>query len=619
MPVAEMGLPIRLETRTGDTPVYKRQRQKLDPPDILLTTPEQVALLLASRDARRFFGRPALRRSSTSCIRWSSPSAAICCRSASRGCARSRRACRTIGLSATVAEPDELCAWLVAQKPATPRRLADRIVVEGGATPDISILESEERVPWQGHTARYAMPEIYEAIKAHKTTLLFVNTRRQAELLFQELWRINDDALPIALHHGSLDRGAAAARSRRRWRTGKPARRRRHLDARPRHRLGRRRPRHPCRRAEGREPAGAAHRPRQPPHGRAVEGHPRAGQPLRGAGMPRRARRQLSRRTGHAAAPAGRARRARPARPRHGRWRSRSTPTRSTTEVDLGRALSRPRPGRLSSASSISSRPAATRCAPTSATPRSGKDARTGSGRITNPRIAQQYRLNVGTIVEAPVLNVRYVGRPRAGVVRGGPVLGKIEEYFLEYADARATRSSSPAACCASRASARTRPMSARADGEDAEDPVLCRRQVPALDLPRRARCAACSPTRSAGRRCRPGLRLAAAAGRRTRVLPRRDELLVETFPRGDRFYMVAYPFEGRLAHQTLGMLLTRRLERARRAAARLRRHRLFARRLGAGRSRRSCSRRASRRSASSSTRTCSATTSRPGWPSPTC
>jgi Lhr-like helicase len=46
-------------------------------------------------------------------------------------------------------------------------------------------------------------------------------------------------------------------------------------------------------------------------------------------------------------------------------------------------------------------------------------------------------------------------------------------------------------------------------------------------------------------------------------MLPKRDELLIETFPRGSRCYMVAYPFEGRLAHQTLGMLLTRRLERA--------------------------------------------------------
>jgi ATP-dependent Lhr-like helicase len=46
--------------------------------------------------------------------------------------------------------------------------------------------------------------------------------------------------------------------------------------------------------------------------------------------------------------------------------------------------------------------------------------------------------------------------------------------------------------------------------------------------------------------------------------LPGRRELLVETFPRADKYYLVCYPFEGRLAHQTLGMLLTRRLERAR-------------------------------------------------------
>jgi ATP-dependent Lhr-like helicase len=50
----------------------------------------------------------------------------------------------------------------------------------------------------------------------------------------------------------------------------------------------------------------------------------------------------------------------------------------------------------------------------------------------------------------------------------------------------------------------------------------------------------------------------------RKSMLPNRDQMLVETFPRAGRYYMVAYPFEGRLAHQTLGMLLTRRLERAR-------------------------------------------------------
>ena len=54
-PVEEMGLPVSIETRTGDTPAHKRQRQRLNPPDILLTTPEQLALMIASPDAARFF------------------------------------------------------------------------------------------------------------------------------------------------------------------------------------------------------------------------------------------------------------------------------------------------------------------------------------------------------------------------------------------------------------------------------------------------------------------------------------------------------------------------------------------------------------------------------------
>ncbi len=206
-PVAEMGLPIRLETRTGDTPLYKRQRQKLDPPDILLTTPEQVALLIASKDARRFFAR-------LKTVIFDELHSLVVSKRGdllALGLARLRElspGLTTIGLSATVAEPDDLCAWLVAQEPDAPRRLADRIVVDGGAAPELSILEPEEaRVPWQGHTARYALPAVYDLIKAHKTTLLFVNTRWQAELLFSELWQMNEDGLAIALHHGSLDKG----------------------------------------------------------------------------------------------------------------------------------------------------------------------------------------------------------------------------------------------------------------------------------------------------------------------------------------------------------------------------------------------------------------------------
>src|SRR5690606_9260571 len=91
--------------------------------------------------------------------------------------------------------------------PSATAPMAGLVTVAGGAKPEISILESQERVPWAGHSARYAIPEIYDQIRRHKTTLLFVNTRSQAELLFQELWQVNEDSLPIALHHGSLDAG----------------------------------------------------------------------------------------------------------------------------------------------------------------------------------------------------------------------------------------------------------------------------------------------------------------------------------------------------------------------------------------------------------------------------
>ena len=78
-------------------------------------------------------------------------------------------------------------------------------MVQGGAQPDIRMLELDEPLPLAGHTASLSMPAIYDLIRAHKTTLVFVNTRLQAEYTFQELWKLNDDGLAIALHHGSLD------------------------------------------------------------------------------------------------------------------------------------------------------------------------------------------------------------------------------------------------------------------------------------------------------------------------------------------------------------------------------------------------------------------------------
>ena len=204
-PIAEMGLPIRTETRTGDTPVSRRQRQRVRPPDILMTTPEQLALLLSHPDCGHLFAD--LDTLILDELHALSPT--------KRGdllaldIARLRTLAPNLmsfGLSATVARPSELRAYLVPQRGGNRYiEMADVVRIEGGAKPAISILEMDEPVPWAGHTTLYALSEIYDAIERNRLSLVFVNTRMQAELLFQELWRINDLELPIALHHGSLD------------------------------------------------------------------------------------------------------------------------------------------------------------------------------------------------------------------------------------------------------------------------------------------------------------------------------------------------------------------------------------------------------------------------------
>jgi ATP-dependent Lhr-like helicase len=118
-------------------------------------------------------------------------------------------AMRRVGLSATVNDPDMLRRWLGPGASPLPTEAADPgevdlVMGDPGAPPVIDVLLSEGRVPWHGWTAAHAIPEVYEAIRQSKTALVFVNTRWQSEFGFQELWRINEDNLPIALHHGSL-------------------------------------------------------------------------------------------------------------------------------------------------------------------------------------------------------------------------------------------------------------------------------------------------------------------------------------------------------------------------------------------------------------------------------
>ncbi|MBQ2260752.1 MAG: ligase-associated DNA damage response DEXH box helicase [Loktanella sp.] len=199
-PVDEMDLPIRIEDRTGDTSYTQKRRQRADPPHILLTTPESLALLISYEDAPRMFA--GLQRVIVDEIHALAESK----RGDQLMLALSRLqtlapGLRRVGLSATVDDPPAIARMLARAPDTCPILLADP-----GPDPDIAMLQTDAPPPWAGGGAAYAIPAVLDAVKVHKTTLIFHNTRAQAEIFFHNLWLANSDDLPIGIHHGSLAR-----------------------------------------------------------------------------------------------------------------------------------------------------------------------------------------------------------------------------------------------------------------------------------------------------------------------------------------------------------------------------------------------------------------------------
>ena len=199
-PIEEMGLPIRVETRTGDTPSDRKARQRVRPPQVLLTTPESLSLLLSYPDSAMMFEN--LRTIVVDEL---------------HGFAKEKRGdllslsmsrlqklapgLRRVGLSATISDPDAYRSWLA---PDADMDLVDLVIGDPGAEPDLSILIPENKIPWGGHSGYHAIADVMRLIEQHKTTLVFSNTRGLAELIFQKLWNENQQGLPIGIHHGSL-------------------------------------------------------------------------------------------------------------------------------------------------------------------------------------------------------------------------------------------------------------------------------------------------------------------------------------------------------------------------------------------------------------------------------
>ena len=201
-PLAEMRLPIAAETRTGDTPDAKRARQRAKPPNILMTTPESLSLMLSHPDARDAFkGLGVVIIDELHALIGTKRGDLLAL--ALARLTRFAPAARRVGLSATVADPEPLRAYLSRSADSADPMVAT-ILGPPGPKPQIGVHVTDGRVPWMGRMATYAMEEAYPMIAQAKMAIVFVNTRAQAELVFQELWRVNAQNLAIGLHHGSL-------------------------------------------------------------------------------------------------------------------------------------------------------------------------------------------------------------------------------------------------------------------------------------------------------------------------------------------------------------------------------------------------------------------------------
>ena len=266
-PIEEMGLAIRVETRTGDTPSDRKARQRVRPPQILLTTPESLSLLLSYPDSALLFENLktivvdeihafAKEKRGDLLVAVDGPAAD----------ARARPPPRR-PVARPIADPDAYRGWLAPDADDGAGRAGRRRSRRRARPVDPDPRRTAS--PGRATRGRHAAREVMELIEQHRTTLVFCNTRSLAELIFQDLWAVNDQALPIGIHHGSL-----AIEARRKieaaMAAGKLRGAGRHRQPRPRHRLGRHRPGHPDGRAQGQLAPAAADRPRQPPARRAV-------------------------------------------------------------------------------------------------------------------------------------------------------------------------------------------------------------------------------------------------------------------------------------------------------------------------------------------------------------
>jgi ATP-dependent Lhr-like helicase len=546
-PVEEMGLPLTIEARSGDTPSDRKKRQRSRPPHVLLTTPESLSLLLSYPDSFVLFA--GLKRIVIDEIHAfaTGKRGDLLALALSRLQAIAPDAQRA-ALSATVADPEGFRGWLA---PWGEIDTVELVEGEKGAEPEVEILiPREERIPWGGHAATWAIPQLYEEIKRNKTTLVFTNTRFLAEYIFEKLWDANEDTLPIGIHHGSLSKEArrkvegAMAQGRLRalvatasldlgvdWgdvdlvvQMGAPKGSSRLLQriGRANHRLDlpSRAILVPGNRFEFLEATAAKD---------AVEQGQRDGEDFRPGGLDVLAQHVMA---CACAAPFEEAALLKEVRGSLAyAWLDQATWSRVLTFVATGgyalEAYDKFR--------------------------RIVRDPE-GTWRLTHPEHAARHRMNAGIIVDSEMIEIRF----RGGGGRGGRSLGKVEEQFA--ASLRSGDTFRFAGLDLEVESMRDLELIVRAAKRSATIPSYMGARLP-LTTHLADRVRAMLVDRTQWGRFPDDVREWLEVQDWRSEMPSPDNLLVESFPHAGREYSAFYTFTGWNANQSLGMLLTKRME----------------------------------------------------------
>ncbi len=543
MGLDEMGIDIRVETRTGDTPSDRKARQRVKPPQILLTTPESLSLLLSYPDSFTMFAglRTIVIDEVHAFATGKRGDLLSLCMARLQAIAPGLR---RVALSATVADPDGYRAWLA---PDGDIDSVSLVQGETGVDPNIAILLPEDRVPWAGHSGRYAAAQVMAEIETHKTTIVFCNTRSLAELIFQDLWKANDMQLPIGIHHGSLEKEA-----RRKVEAAMAGGRLRALVATASLDLGVDWGDVDCVIQMG-APKGSSRLLQ-----RIGRSNHRLDEPSEAIVVPGNRFEYLEARAALDAVEAGELDTdvfrmgALDVLAQHvmacacaapfdqaallDEIRS-SLPYSALTDELFDKVLGFIRDGGYSLRAYDRFK-------------RLTQDA-DGLWRVSHPKFVAQHRLNAGIIVEATMLKVRF---------RNGRALGKVEEAFASTLSHGDTFFFAGMSLEVEKID--TEDLIVRATARPARIPTYGGSRMPlSTNLADRVRGFLDTPAEWA--RFPDDVREWLEIQARRSALPHPDQLLVETFPREGRNYMVAYSFEGWNAHQSLGMLITRRMETA--------------------------------------------------------